>query len=118
MEQKRRNRRPVERAANFACRVVCPFPCESRGFVLIERHKSHGSNVEWTDLERINVLVHSMSIIVNQSVHNSRSNLRENGYLGSSTFVEDCVNPSRGICEASETSCGVHRHVCVQTDAS
>ena len=50
-----------------------------------------------SDLERINVLVHSMSIIVNQSVHNSRSNLRENGYLGSSTFVEDCVNPSRGI---------------------
>ena len=97
-----RNRRgSVERAATFRMSSgMSSFPGVSHeGSSLIEKAlKSHGSNVRRdSDLERINVLVHSMSIIVNQSVHNSRSNLRENGYLGSSTFVEDCVNPSRGI---------------------
>jgi len=76
------------------------FPGVSHeGSSMIEKAlKTYGENVRrGTDMESINVLVHSMSIIVNQCVHNSRSNLQDDGYLGSSTFVDDCVNPSRGI---------------------
>ena len=75
--------------------------CESRGFVSDrEGTQEYRECSKRLRFERINVLVHSMSIIVNQSVHNSRSNLQENGYLEAPHLLI-CVNPSR-YCEASD----------------